>query len=336
MRHLRAFIAALPKAELHLHLEGSVDAALARRLAERRGVVVPRLPPPGEGFSDFDEFLGCYIAISKCFAAPEDFRDAVDDLARRLAAQGVRYAEVTFTTMTHEQRGVPRDVILEGLRQGRAAAAARGVTVAWVFDVVRIFPDQAEPTLDSALAMQALDPGSVIGFGVGGPEREHDDPRLLADTFAAAKKAGLHSVPHAGEQAGPKSIWGALEVLGAERLGHGVRCVEDPELVKHLVRERIPLEVCPTSNVNLGVVPSLAEHMLPRLLEAGLEVSIGSDDPPLFGTDLPTELLRVATTFALDAERIRALCANAIRHSFLPDERKAELQQELAAVPAPP
>lgn len=332
MDDLATFIATVPKVELHLHLEGSVDAALARTLAERRGVTVPRLPPPGQGFSDFDQFLGCYIAISKCFEQPEDFRDAVDDLARRLAAQNVRYAEVTFTTMTHESRGVPRDVILQGLSEGRAAAATRGVTLCWVYDVVRIFPEQAAPTLESALAMQALDPRSVVGFGVGGPERDHDDPRALADVFAAAKQAGLHSVPHAGEQAGPGSIWGALEVLGAERIGHGVRCVEDPKLVEHLVNEQIPLEVCPTSNVNLGVVPSLEQHMLPTLLAAGVELSIASDDPPLFGTDLTTELLRVATTFGLDVEGVRALCANAIRHSFLPADRKAELDAELAAV----
>lgn len=335
MDSLSAFVRALPKAELHLHLEGSVTADLARTLAQRRGVTVPRFPAPGTGFEDFDRFLGCYIAISRCFVEPEDFREAVTELATRLHGQGVRYAEVTFTTMTHESRGVPREVIIEGLSRGRAEAAALGVTLRWVYDVVRIFPEQAEPTLRSALAMNTADPGAVVGFGVGGPERDDDDPTLLAEAFSAARAEGLHSVPHAGEQAGPRSIWGALEVLGAERLGHGVRCGEDPALVEHLRRTQIPLEVCPTSNVNLGVVASLSEHPLPSLLDAGLAVCIASDDPTLFETDVVRELSRSAAAFGWTAATVRALCAASIEHAFMPAADKATLLAEVAAVPAP-
>ena len=332
---LDAFIAALPKAELHLHLEGSVDEALARKLAIRRGTPLPRYPPPGEGFGNFGRFLGCYMAICNCFEEPEDFHDAVVSLAERLRAQGVRYAEVTFTTMSHETRGVGRERIAEGLVSGRAAAAKLGVTMRWVYDVVRSLPEQAEPTLRSALAMAALDPGSVVGFGVGGPERETDDPRVLADVFTAARQAGLHSLPHAGEQAGPKSIWGALEVLGAERLGHGVRCLEDPELVRHLAATGVPLEVCPTSNVHTGVVATFAEHPLPALLAAGLQVSIGSDDPPLFGTDLCREYQRCVAGFGWDAERVRGLARTSIEHSFMEPTDKQALLAEIAAVPSP-
>ncbi|MEX1364142.1 MAG: adenosine deaminase, partial [Nannocystaceae bacterium] len=263
---LVAFIRALPKAELHLHLEGSVRPAVARRLARRRGVTLPGVDPNDETadlrdafpFVDFSGFLRLYLAIASCLHEAEDFAEIVEDLGARLAAQGARYAEVTFTPSLHRHRGLPDAPMLEGLAEGRRRVLQRhDVLLRWVFDVVRIFPEQAEPTLDFALAMQRHDPGAVVGLGLGGPEDRPHEVSPLREVFARARSAGLHSLPHAGELDGPVRIWEALRELRAERIGHGVRCLEDPALVEYLRAEGIPLEVCPSSNVCLGVVASL-------------------------------------------------------------------------------
>ena len=339
---LQRFVAALPKVELHVHLEGSIEPHLALRLAARRGVRLPGAQEGVEGlrrayrFGSFDDFLRLYIALSRCLQEVEDFTDACLGLGRSLAEQNVRYAEVTFTPMTHVARGVPLDVLHEGLEQGRAQVAERfGVVLRWVFDVVRSFPDQAQPTLGFALEHQRRDEGSVVGLGVGGPEAGTFDMRAIIAAFAIGRSEGLHSLPHAGEMAGPESIWTAVEDLRAERIGHGFRCLEDPELVAHLRREGIALEVCPSSNVALKAVPDLAAHPLPRLLEAGLAVSLGSDDPPLFGTDLVGEYVRCAETFGWDVATIRALAAAAVGHAFIDAEQAADLEAAQAAVPDP-
>lgn len=307
---------------------------LAGALAARHGVTTPRYPPRGRPF-DFSAFLGCYIAISNCFAGAEEFADATQALARSLAAQGVVHAEVTVTPMTHIERGIPRDAILEGLVEGRRRAAALGVSIGWVFDVVRIFPAQAQPTLDAALALQARDPGAVVGFGVGGPEREDSDNAALAAAFAGARRAGLAAVPHAGEQAGARSMWSTLRHLGAHRIGHGVRCLEDATLVDFLRRAKIPLEVCPTSNVALGVAASFDDHPLPRLLDAGLIVTLATDDPGIFGNDLVGEYVQAATTFGWGPRRLRQIVAAGIRASCLGRARRQALLAQLDAVPDP-
>lgn len=341
---LSAFIRALPKAELHLHLEGSVTPRLARRLARRRGVSLPGVDLEDESadvrdafpFVDFSGFLRLYLAIASCLHEAEDFAAIVEDLGERLAAQGVGYAEVTFTPSLHRHRGLADEPMLEGLVEGRRRVLERqGVLLRWVFDVVRIFPEQAEPTLGFALAMQARDPGAVVGLGLGGPEDRPHEVAPLRETFARARAEGLHSLPHAGELDGPVRIWEALRELGAERIGHGVRCLEDPALVEHLCEHAIPLEVCPSSNVCLGVVPTLAEHPLPRLLEAGLPVSLGSDDPPLFQTDLQREYERVADAFGLGPADLRELAGASIEHAFMPEARAQRMRRALAAVPDP-
>jgi adenosine deaminase len=333
-------VRALPKAELHIHLEGSMPAALARRLAERRGVVLPGAYAVGAPaglpvFTDFEAFIQLYVALSSCLQQAEDVVATVDDLAERLDAQGVRYAEVTFTPLTHIRRGVAAQALVDGLLEGREAAARRNVELRYVFDVVRCFPDQAAPTLDFARAIRVRDESSVIGLGIGGPEGPKWPTQPLAPTFATARAEGFHSVPHAGEQWGPPSIRDALDLAMAERIGHGVRCLEDAQLVRELCDRGIALEVCPTSNVRLGVCPSLAEHPLPRLLEAGLAVSLGSDDPPLFGTDLVTEYVRCAEAFGWSASTIRTLARAALEHAFMPETLRARLSSAQDAVPEP-
>jgi aminodeoxyfutalosine deaminase len=342
MTSLDAFVRALPKAELHLHLEGSVTPAVARRLAGRRGVSLPGVGGLEDDagdvrrafpFTDFGGFLRLYLAIASCLQAAEDFAEIVEELGASLHAQGVGYAEVTFTPALHQSRAVPNEVMIEGLVAGRRRVLARhDVLLRWVFDVVRIFPAQAEPTLAFARAMERADPGATVGLGLAGPEdRPHELAPLVA-TFARARAEGLHVLPHAGELAGAERIWEVVRELGAERIGHGVRCLEDPMLVEHLVAHGIALEVCPSSNVRLGVVRSLAEHPLPRLLEAGLKVSLGSDDPPLFDTDLVQEYVRVAEAFGWGRERLRELARASIEHAFMPEERRARMLAGVQAV----
>lgn len=343
MHDLAAFVRALPKAELHLHLEGSVTPTMAARLARRHAVALPGV---GEGdaldlreafpFRDFGGFLRLYLAIAGCLREAEDFAAIVEDLGARLHAQGVGYAEVTFTPSLHRSRGIDDAVMIEGLVAGRRAVLERhDVLLRWVFDVVRIFPEQAEPTLAFAKAMARVDAGAVVGLGLAGPEDRPHAVAKLIDTFGRARAEGLRVLPHAGELAGPERIWEVLRGLGAERIGHGVRCLEDPALVEHLREHAIPLEVCPSSNVCLGVCRSWAEHPLPRLLEAGLAVSLGSDDPPLFGTDLVQEYVRAAETFGWGPPRLRALAAASIEHAFMPAERAERMRVELAAVSDP-
>jgi len=326
----------LPKAELHVHLEGSVEPELALALAQRRGCVLPGAEEGVQGlrqryrFRHFGDFVRLYLAISACLQEAEDFAAVAVDLARKLAAQNVRYAEVTFTPMTHVVRGVAPETILAGLAEGRSQARERyGVELAWVFDIVRSFFDQAAPTLE--LALRGRQDG-VIGLGFAGPEAPRWPTEPFAPIFARARAEGLRSLPHAGEMDGAESVWRALRDLGADRIGHGVRCLADPALVEHLRARRIPLEVCPTSNVGIGLFPSLAEHPLPALLAAGLEVSLASDDPPMFSTSLTEEYRRCASTFGWGAAEIASLAASSVRHSFLPEARKAALVAEQAEV----
>jgi adenosine deaminase len=331
-------ISALPKVELHVHLEGAIGRKLLRELARKHGVRLPFPPADGDArhrFSDFDAFVRLYVAVSACLVDAEDFADAAEDLGRAQAEQNVPYSEVTFTPMTHAARGVDIEAMLVGLAEGRTRARdVHGVDLRWVFDIVCSIPDQAEPTLDFALCMRTRDPDAVVGLGLGGPELRGAPLEAYASTFARARAEGLHSLPHAGELGGPESIWAALRHLGAERIGHGIRCLEDPALVEHLGREQIPLEVCPGSNVMLGVVPRLAVHPLPRLLDSGLAVTLASDDPALFDTSLSQEYSRCAKAFAWDTETILRMANTGVEHAFLGDARRADLRAAQAEVAA--
>ncbi|HLT34930.1 MAG TPA: adenosine deaminase [Enhygromyxa sp.] len=335
---LDALIRELPKVELHVHLEGSIVPELALRLAARRNVRLPGAEQGVEGlrrayrFHSFRDFLDVYLALSSTLQQAEDFADAVFGVAEQLAAQRVRRAEMTFTPMTHVARGVDADAMLDGLAHGRARARDQlGVELAWVFDVVRSLPDQADATLELALRGQ---PHGVVAVGVGGPEGPPHSVAPLASMFARARSAGLKSVPHAGEQHGAPSLRETLDLLAPARIGHGVRCLEDREITAEIVDRGIALEVCPSSNVALGVVASLAEHPLPRLLDAGISVSLASDDPPLFGTTLVDEYRRCALAFGWDAAQLLALAGAAVEQSFMPDDRKQALRAEQARVAA--
>ncbi len=319
----------MPKVELHVHLEGSVSPRTFLRLCERHGI-----EPPAESeealtdlfrFRDFSHFVPVYLAIQDSIRTAEDFALVVEEFAADRAAQNILYSEVTVTPYTHiwQDKGTQPEEIIEGLEEGRARAREHyGVELRWVVDIPRNLPEPAATwTADWAIAWQ--DRG-VVALGLGGNETTAP-PEPFASAFARARAAGLHSAPHAGETAGPASVWGALHALGAERIGHGVRSIEDPLLLTYLHDHQIPLELNPTSNVCLGIYPSLEQHPFPHLWRMGLYLTINSDDPPLFNTTLTDEYRRVAETFGLTWEDIKRLVLNAARATFLPEDEKADL-----------
>ncbi len=222
-----------------------------------------------------------------------------------------------------------RDVhTLAGLESGRAEAAALGVDLAWCFDI----PGEKGVEAGRETLAFALDlPDGLVSFGLGGPEAGVGRARF-APFFDAATAAGLHSVPHAGETSGPETVWSALRDLRAERIGHGTSCVQDPALLEHLALKGIPLEVCPTSNVRTRQVPSIEEHPVRRMLDAGVVVTLNTDDPPFFGATLEGEYLAVATALDLGRADVARLAENAVLASFLPNARKTSLLEEIAAV----
>ena len=326
---LHEFLARMPKVELHVHLEGSIPPASLLALARRHRL---DLPDSLEGleewfrFRDFEHFVQIYVTICRCLKEPEDFQRLLDAVAAEQARQNVVYTEVHFTVGTHLMFGHSPSELRDAMGEGLVAAERRhGVRLRLITDVVRNVPFKwADRTLEWALEMQ--DRG-VVALGLSGFEATHGNEPFV-DHFRAAAAAGLRRVAHAGEHAGPASIRSVRELCGAERLGHGVRAVEDPGLLAELVSEGVPFEVCPTSNVRLGVVPDLASHPFERLRAAGVNVTVNSDDPPLFATTLTDEYRRLADTFGYDAETCASLSLAALRASFLSAGEKAEREQE--------
>jgi adenosine deaminase len=332
------YLRSAPKAELHVHLEGSIQPATLLTLAARNRVTLPasteREVREWFTYRDFGHFIEIYLAISRCLVTAEDFELITYELGEEMARQNVRYAEVTFTPATHglsTSRDVPYDTYFRGLAAGRKRVRdTLGVEINWTFDMV-YNPGKldftrrvADHTLNAAIDGRS---DGVVALGLGGPEVGHS-LEYIAAYFDRARAAGLHAAPHAGETVGPESIWGAITVLGAERIGHGVRAIEDPELVSYLAQHSIPLEVCPTSNLRLGVYPSLAAHPLRALHEAGVVVTINSDDPPLFNTTLNQEISLLPDPFGFDVPTIDEILLNGVRHSF----RDATWKQEQEAV----
>ncbi|MFC4532785.1 adenosine deaminase [Sphaerisporangium dianthi] len=337
---IEAFIAALPKVELHLHLVGAASPSTVLELARRH----PGGPvPSGEeelrafyAFRDFPHFAEIYESVNSLVREPEDIVTLVTGTARDLAAQNVRYAELTVTAHSHQRMGMSKAAITEALDvAARASVADHGVRVGYVFDIPGEYgAEAARTTLDHALSAP---PEALVGFGLAGIEQERPKYRdAFRDAFRAATAAGLHSVPHGGEMTGPETIWEAIEGLGAERVGHGISCVRDARLMAHLKETQIPLEVCPTSNVRTGQVPAIASHPLPRLLEEGLFVTLNSDDPPMFATTLNAEYGVAAHVFGLGEAELAALARNAVRASFLDERAKREIIGEIDQVCAAP
>jgi adenosine deaminase len=331
---LDAFIAGLPKAELHVHHVGSASPRAVAELAARYEGSTPVPADPDLlaeyfTFTDFAHFITVYLTVVDLIRDATDVSMLTYDVARSLAGQQVRYAELTLTPYTSIVRGIPAEEFCAAVEDARRRAQAElGVTLAWCFDI----PGEdgvpaADLTLDVATRIR---PDGLVSFGLGGPEE--GVPRdQFAPHFQKARAIGLHSVPHAGESTGPESIWAALAQLGAERIGHGIAAAQDPRLLQHLRDHGITLEVCPTSNVCTRSVPSLAEHPLPTLVAAGVPVTINSDDPPMFSTTLNREYAIAADLLGLGPDGVADLARAAVRASFLAEGGRDALLAEIDA-----
>lgn len=323
---LEQFIRKMPKVELHVHLKASVKPETLLKLAQRNNIELPAntLPELQEWyrFRDFNHFISIVDQIYDCFRTPEDLELATREFLASQAAENIRYTEITYTAT----RRIPINEQMAALNSARKWAEDQyGVEARFIFDMPRGH-GLATGLIIANWAVQGMDDG-VVALGLGGLESEYP-PEPYAEAFALAHEAGLPCVPHAGEMAGPESIWGALKVADPPRIGHGVRCIEDPELVAELCRRQTVLEVSPTSNVCLGVYDSMQNHPLPRLVDEGLIVTINSDDPPLFNTTLTDEYMVVADTFGYDADALEGFVFNALDASFLPDEKRSILRNE--------
>jgi aminodeoxyfutalosine deaminase len=335
---VKAFIARLPKAELHVHHVGSASARIVGELAERHPGVVPS--DPDEllayfAFRDFAHFVDVYLSVVDLIRTAEDVRLLTYEVAREMAeGQRIRYAELTCTPYTsvlprHGRKGIPIEAYTEAIEDARVAAEQDfGVVLRWIYDI----PGEsglpaADATLGYALNNRIE---ALVGFGLGGPEI--GVPRAqFRPHFEAARAAGLHSVPHAGETTGPETIWDSLRLLGAERIGHGTSAAVDPALLDHLAETGIPLEVCPSSNVATRAVASLAEHPLQAFVDAGVTVTINSDDPPMFGTTLNQEYAVAADLLGLDEGAVAELARAAVRASYAPGDVKTRVLGEIDA-----
>ncbi|MET1058475.1 MAG: adenosine deaminase [Nocardioides sp.] len=329
---LTSFIAGLPKAELHVHHVGSASARIVSELAERHPGVVPSDPEALKeffAFRDFAHFIEVYLAVVDLIRAPDDIRLLTYEVAREMAeGQSLRYAELTCTPYTSVVRGIPIEAYTEALEQGRVDAERDfGLVLRWIYDI----PGEsglpaADATLDYALNHA---PDALVGFGLGGPEIGVPRPQFQPH-FDAARAAGLHSIPHAGETTGPETVWDAIRLLGAERIGHGTSSAQDSALLAHLAETGIPLEVCPSSNIATRAVESLDRHPITAFRDAGVVITVNSDDPPMFGTDLNREYAIAADLLDLDEAGVKALATAAVDVSFAPEDVKARLRGEIA------
>ena len=334
---LQSFIQRMPKAEIHVHLEGSVRPETLLVLAERNGQTPPAPDVAGIReffqFRDFPHFIEAYIAVCTCLRTPDDFATIVREVGEDAAAQNIRYLEMHFNPETNvRKRGLDFHQMLAGMNRGRAEAKERwGVEIRWIADGIRdseTTPYSVTRTVDWITALSPED--GVVALGLGGDEVGYPPAPFAAD-FARARQAGLRTVAHAGETTGAETVRESLDLLEAERIGHGVRAWDDPVLVQRLVDLGVPLEVCPTSNLCTRVVPSYAEHPFPALDAAGVLVTINSDDPPLFGTTLTDEFLVLARHWGYDADGVQRIALNGLEASFLPEIDKSRLRDEFLA-----
>lgn len=338
IRDPHAFIAGLPKAELHVHHVGSASPRIVSELAARHPD--SKVPSDPEAladyftFTDFAHFIEVYLSVVDLIRTPEDVRLLTFEVARELARQQVRYAELTITPFSSTRRGIDERGFMEAIEDARKAAETEfGTVLRWCFDIPgEAGLESAEETVRMATD-DRLRPEGLVSFGLGGPEIGVPRPQFKP-YFDRAVAAGLRSVPHAGETTGPETVWDALHELGAERIGHGTSSARDPKLLQHLAERRIPLEVCPTSNIATRAVTTLDEHPLREFVRAGVLVTIGSDDPPMFGTDLNNEFAVAARLLELDERGLADLAKNAVEASFLDAAGKTRLAAEIDAYTA--
>lgn len=331
---VKSFIARLPKVELHLHLEGSIRPGTLRELARTKG----RLHQETEDwiqnrlrtnfhYRSAQEFLEAFKLLTLLLDTPQDYALATLRLCEWLAQQNVKYAEVTLSAGVILWKKQSVDAIFEAILEAAHQAEQRlGLRLQWIFDAIRHFgAGHGRQVL--ACACRFREHG-VVAFGIGGDE-QRGPAELFTEVYREARDMGLRLTAHAGESAGPESIRAAIELLGAERIGHGLSAAGDSSVMALLRERRIPLEVCPTSNVCTGLVPLFQDHPLPAFMRAGLVVTLNSDDPGLFGTSLENEFEAAAANFALTPRQLAGLSENAIRASFLTENEKELLLKDL-------
>lgn len=319
---------AMPKVELHVHLEGSIRPETLLKLARRHGISLPADDLAGlerwYTFRDFPHFVEVYVAISQCIRTPEDLELIAREFLAGQVAQNILHSEVTYTAATIEKHvGIPFDEQISALESAMAYGRDElGVSMSLILDIVR--GHSVERAVQVAeWCVQAKGQG-VCALGIAGEEWR--GTAEYEPAYRLARECGLPVVAHAGETCGPEVIWDSLNIARAVRIGHGVRCQEDPGLVEELRNRQVPLEVCPTSNVCLGVFTSLADHPIKQLIDQGLYVTLNSDDPPMFGTTLTDEFARVSETFNLEVETCRLLSVRAADVALVDTNRKAELR----------
>lgn len=329
------WLVTMPKVELHVHLEGTIGPATLWRLAQQNGVDLGVRNEDGVTelfrFRDFADFIDTFTVCSDCLRSADDLGLVAESYGDELARQHVRYAELHFNPEPNERRrGIAMDDALAAMNAARERLRLRhGIELRWIADGVRDAdsgPASVERTVDWMIKV-GHDSG-IVALGLGGNEVGRP-PGIHAAAFERARRAGFHLVAHAGEAAGPDSIWEALGTLHAERIGHGIAAVHDPALLAYLTGERIPLEICLSSNLQTGGVASIHEHPLPALYGAGVSVSLSSDEPLLFGTDLLTEYALAREMLDLDRQGMARLVLGAIEQSFADPATRDRLRREL-------
>ncbi len=329
--NIEKFIQAMPKVELHVHLEGSIRPETLLQLAKRHYVALPADSLDDLKawyiFRDFPRFAEVYQTLSKFIRTADDIEFITREFLVGQAEQNIRHSEATFTALTHYRNfGLEFDRQLAAINRAREWGERElNTSLLVIFDIPREFalPEEAVQLVQWLASRQ---PEGVAALGLGGYEVDFPVEKYQA-AFELAHQTGVTTVLHAGETEGPPSIWSALHVGHSVRIGHGVRCLEDANLVEYLRARQIPLEVCPTSNVCLRVVKDLASHPLPKLLAENLHVTINSDDPPMFNTTLTGEFIRVTQQFGFAKDDLQRFVLNALRASLLPNERKTALEK---------
>lgn len=331
---LRRFITGLPKAELHLHIEGTLEPELIFALAQRNGVTLPYASVEAlreaYAFTDLQSFLDLYYAGAGVLITEQDFYDMTMAYLRRMQAEGVRHTEIMFDPQTHTSRGIPMETVFAGLARAlREARDTLGISSYLLLSFLRhLSEEEAFETLEQALPLREAYLDLWIGIGLDSGERGNP-PEKFARVYARCRELGFRLVAHAGEEGPDSYVRDALDILQVERIDHGVRSEDDPALVQRLAAQRVPLTVCPLSNLKLCVVDTLTQHNLARLLAQGLRVTINSDDPAYFGGYLVDNYLATANALALSPAQLATLARNSISASFLQDARKLALLDEL-------
>jgi aminodeoxyfutalosine deaminase len=324
------FILSLPKAELHLHLEGSVEPATLLELRLRHGMAGATLPEVGQlyNYADFNGFLMAFKNVTGHLRTPEDYELITYRLMEHLKSQNVLHAEVFVSVGVCLWRQQDFKAIFEGLERGRERGEKDfGISLLWIFDAVRQFgTEKAQQVVD--LAAQFRD-RNVVAFGIGGDELR-GPAEMFKDVYARAAEQGLHLTAHAGENTGPESIWGALN-LKAERIGHALTAGRDPELIEELAERQTPIEICVTSNLRTGCCADILQHPVRQYFDNGLMLTLNTDDPAMFRTSLVDEYRLVQATFAFSDEHLRELARNSFEASFLPAEKKVQFLDLLDA-----